>query len=420
MPLLHSLYLAVATLAIAASTARGRMHPFIAVVLGAACFAFASGMSISQLGKSFGAGFGQTVNTLGLPVLAAAAVTAIAERRPGTTWPMSLGSRWIALLGLFAGTGASPAAAFAVLSPLRGGCRRALTLGLGISAGQALLLPSPVVIAATAIIAADWHFVLVFGLPLGLLTAGAGAVLASAAAPAEPALPLPTPIAAKRRPVALFAACLAMTVLLIVQSLGDMPSEPFGGGSARELILGVGRPLIVLLAGIFIMAACTGAWRGEAISESGWAAASVTRAAPLMLLLGAAGGLQSLTQTAHMAEMVTERLLPLPWGLALPFLAAAVMKILQGSSLVAAITAAGMIQPLLTSLGLDGETGRALAVLAVGAGAMTVPHVNDGFFWIVADEAGLRPARALQRFTCLALTQGVFALAALFAIRAVG
>jgi len=89
MPLLHSLYLAVATLAIAASTARGRMHPFIAVVLGAACFAFASGMSISQLGKSFGTGFGQTVNTLGLPVLAAAAVTAIAERRHSSAFSLA-------------------------------------------------------------------------------------------------------------------------------------------------------------------------------------------------------------------------------------------------------------------------------------------------------------------------------------------
>ena len=417
MPIVHSFYLAVAALAIAAATARGRVHPFTAMLLAAGFFAFASGMSISQVGKSFGTGFGQTMNTLGLLVLAAEMVGAIAGRGAGTTRPVSLRLPWTALLGLFAGTGASSGAAFAVLTPLVGSRRGALTLGLGLSAGQAFLLPSPVVVAAASIIGADWRRVLMCGLPLGALTACLGAALARAVTPGEQDARFAPVIAPRRAAVAMVAACLTMAVLLVVQSLGDMPSEPLGGGSARELVLGVGRPLIVLLAGTFTMAACTGAWRGEAISETGWAAVSVTRAAPLMLLVGAAGGLQSLTQTAHMAEMVTERLLPLPWGLALPFLAAAVMKVLQGSSLVSAITASGMIQPLLPALGLDDETGRALAVLAVGAGSMTVPHVNDGFFWLVADAAGLRPARALLQFTGPAMVQGVLAVAALLAMR---
>jgi gluconate:H+ symporter, GntP family len=390
------------------------------VLLGVTFFAFASGMSISQAGKVFGTGFGQTLNTLGLLALAGTAVTVIAEGRLGDSRPVSPGAGWSALVGLIAGTGASPGAAFAVLRPLAAGRRAALALGLGLSAGQAFVLPSPVVIAATAIIAADWHRVLAFGLPLGLLMGGAGATLARAVTQAEQAAPRAAPIAPGRANIALVASCLAMVVLLIVQSLGDMPSEPFGGGSARELILGVGRQLIVLLAGTFIMAASAGAWRGGALSETGWAAASITRAAPLMLLLGAAGGMQGLAQTSHMAEMLAERLLPFPWGLALPFLAAAVMKVFQGSSLVAAITAAGMIQPLLPSLGLDGETGRALAVLAVGSGSVAVPHVNDGFFWLVADATGLRPARALLCFTGLAMLQGALAFAALLALRALG
>jgi GntP family gluconate:H+ symporter len=410
---MHLLYLAVATLAIAAATARGRVHPFLAVLLAATFFAFASGMSISQLGKVFGTGFGQTLNTLGLPVLAAAMVTTIAGLCPRA----SIATKWTTLLGMFAGTGASPAASFAVLSPLPTGRRGALTLGLAISAGQAFLLPSPVLIAATAIIAADWHRVLALGLPLGLLTASAGALLAAAASPPDTAEP-PVPTTPRRAAAAPIAACLAMALLLIVQSLGDIPSEPLGGGSSRELILGLGRPLILFLVGTFIMVACTGAWRGNALSETGWPAQAIARAAPLMLLLGAAGGLQSLTQTAHMAEMLAERLLPLPCGLALPFLVAAVMKTVQGSSLVAAITAAGMIQPLLPSLGLDSETGRALAVLSVGAGSVTVSHVNDGLYWLVADAASLRPARALALFSFPALLQGILAIACLLAIRA--
>ena len=99
-----------------------------------------------------------------------------------------------------------------------------------------------------------------------------------------------------------------------------------------------------------------------------------------------------------MAEMLGERLLD--WhvgalgGVLVPFLIAAAIKTLQGSSLVAAITAAGMVQPLLVSLGLSDANGKALAALAVGAGAMAISHVNDEFFWLVG---GSRRAAAAAR-----------------------
>ncbi len=101
------------------------------------------------------------------------------------------------------------------------------------------------------------------------------------------------------------------------------------------------------------------------------------------------------------------------FGILIPFLVAAVMKTFQGSSLVAAITAAGMMQPLITPLGLDGTNGKALAALAIGAGAMTISHVNDEYFWLVADRAGLAPLRGLTAFSLGTLLQGLVAVAAL-------
>ena len=120
-----------------------------------------------------------------------------------------------------------------------------------------------------------------------------------------------------------------------------------------------------------------------------------------------------------MAEMLGERLLA--WhlgasGVLIPFLIAAIMKTLQGSSLVAAITTAGMVQPILLTLGLDDANGRALAALAVGAGAMTISHINDEYFWLVADRAALTPLRAVARFSTGTLLQGLVAAVALLAI----
>ncbi len=89
------------------------------------------------------------------------------------------------------------------------------------------------------------------------------------------------------------------------------------------------------------------------------------------------------------------------------------IKTLQGSSLVAAIAAAGMVQPILMPLGLDGDTGKALAALAVGMGAMTAAHINDEFFWLVSTTAGLRPLRGLAAITVGTLLQGFVGVAVL-------
>src|SRR5262249_59110191 len=95
-------------------------------------------------------------------------------------------------------------------------------------------------------------------------------------------------------------------------------------------------------------------------------------------------GLQRLCQETGMAELLGEHVsawhLSGASGLLMIFLVAATIKTLQGSSLVAAITAAGIAQPLLIPLGLDPANARALAALAVGAGAMSVsPHHADPF-----------------------------------------
>ena len=44
---------------------------------------------------------------------------------------------------------------------------------------------------------------------------------------------------------------------------------------------------------------------------------------------------------------------------------------------------------------------------------MTVSHINDEYFWLVALSAGLRPVRALAAISVGTLLQGVVAAAAL-------
>lgn len=439
MSLYQALYFFVALVFVLAATARQRTLPLLALIVGAAGFGFASGMSTSHFAKAFGLGFSQAVNGLGLTVLAAAFVAAIADAAGGTAWLREKARGWrcrslpMAGIGLAAGVASTPAAAFAVLTPLLraigGGAPRAsLTLGLSLSGAHGLLLPAPVMLASATILAADWTLTLAYGLPVALVAVAAGFSVAHLAASGRPlAADTTTAIdgeslhAPRRAALALGLVSLGLVALLITQSLGDIASEPLGGGSNREYLLALGRPVVLLLAGVALMLLVSWHREENAFGEKGWAGRALVSAAGLILLIGAAGGLQKIAQELGMPEMNAERLLgcrpPPALALLVPFAVAAVMKTLQGSSLVAAITAAGMMMELIAPLGLDDPSGRALAALAVGAGAMTVSHINDGLFWLVTTSARLSPGAALARFSLGTGVQGGVALALLVLLR---
>ncbi|MFT0861170.1 GntP family permease [Ancylobacter sp. G4_0304] len=434
MSLLQAAYLLAALVLLVLATRQGRLHLFLALVIAAVGFGYAAGMSTSHVGKAFGLGFAQSLNGLGLTVLAAAILAEIADATGATAWLQAhaRARRWrslpVALVGLVASVASTPGAAFAILTPLRRGLgadtpRAALAMALAVSAGHGLLLPAPVMLASMTILGADWRLALAYGVPVALLSLLVGLAMARLAASGEPR-PVDTSAivdsslhAPGRAALALALTSAVLVAMLITQSLGDIASEPLGGGSNREFLIALGRPLILLLVGAGLMVVLTGHWHADGFSEQGWAGRGLMRATGLVLLIGAAGGLQKIAQDTGMPEMNAERLLdwapPAHLALLLPFAVATVVKTLQGSSLVAAITASGMMMELMEPLGLGSPGGRALAALAVGAGSMTVSHINDGLFWLTGEAGRWQPGGTLARFSLGTLVQGVVALAAL-------
>jgi GntP family gluconate:H+ symporter len=445
MPLVHLALLALVVAMLIGLIGWPRWHSFFAILAASALFGLATGQSISLIGKAFGTGFANTFESAGLVIIAGAVVLAVAKdtgagARLSTIaaawrrrWPSSAPS--LALLGLVGGLAATPIAAFAILTPLRrcleGSSRRwnagaAVALALAITAGHGLLPPAPGPMAAAAILGADPARLALVGLPAAITAVLAGGIFLRACYSLLPdGEEAPVPAAAvdesprweiRRGTLALIVATSAMLVLLIVQSLGEIASEPFGIGPTRELLLGVGRPGVLLFVGIGLALLLTGRWGAATLSERGLAGRAVAGVAGIILTIGAAGGLQALTQETGMAALLAEPLLDWRAGLLVPFAVAAVVKTAQGSSLVAAITAAGMVQPALVALGLDGATGRALAAAAVGLGAMTASHVNDPFFWLAANAARLPPGRGLLLISLGTIVQGLTGLAVLAAI----
>ena len=154
-----------------------------------------------------------------------------------------------------------------------------------------------------------------------------------------------------------------------------------------------------------------GRWQPSALHSRSWA--------PLLLAVGAAGGLSRVFDETGMAELLAEYMLDPRLGLAVPFLAAATVKTMQGNSLSAVLTASGMVEPMLPALGLDSPTGRALAAAAAGAGSIAICHVNDPFFWIATHMAGVTPTRGLRLIGLGSAAIALVALVLLMALRLV-
>jgi len=434
--------LAVVIMLLVATQLR-RIHPFVAILAAALAFAYLAGMQTAVVARHFGIGFSAMSYTPGLLMVAACLIGGLADGSGASGRLMAfIGSRpalkshWIgSSLGLIAGLGASPAGSFALLSPLlrpiggktpasRESATVALALGLSASHGVAVL--SPVAIAAVSILGADWQKVALLGSPIAIVLT-MFAALFSRTLPTVAAAPSPEqdpendagPIVAKSAGSAVMLL-LATTIPLLMEmerSLADIPSEPLGGEPGLEQIVTTGAPVVLLLVGVGLLTVGAPRRSFSLLANATWTEGILAKGAGILLIVCAAGGFQAICQQSGMADALAARVLE--WhlvpavGLLLPFLAAATVKTLQGSSLVAAITAAGMVQPLLAPLGLAGANDKALSALAIGIGALTICHINDEYFWVVSSWAGFSPMRGMATIGLGTLLQGLLAAAML-------
>jgi GntP family gluconate:H+ symporter len=402
-------------------------------------------MSLAYTVRSIGDGFAATAGSIGLVVIAGSLIEVFLDRSGAgerlATAVLRVSGRGggpaaMAVAGYLGGIAAFCDAAFVLLMPLvRAIARRsgqtpvtgAITLALALSATHGVLPPAPGPVAATAILSADLGRVALWGGGLAAILCVCGWTFAAAARPAPAAssdvpveAPDPPPATAGRRGALVAALPILLPLLLLtISSLGHMPSEPLGGGATRELLITLGRPITLLLVAGGVVLLLPRPLQRVMLSENGWAGEAVARAAVTLLIVGAGGGFARVLQNAGIGEGLADVLTGAPLGILLPFAVAAVLKTAQGSSMLAVITTAGIIAPLLGMLGLEGETARALTVVAIGAGATVVSHANDSLFWVVTRLTGLSPAQGYPLLTLGTLLQGAVAAAMLAAIAAI-
>lgn len=145
-----------------------------------------------------------------------------------------------------------------------------------------------------------------------------------------------------------------------------------------------------------------------------WIQRSLAQAGPIILITTAGGALGAILKATPLAEEFNSLLagkklsafVLFPVG----YLLAAGLKTSQGSSTAALVIASSILAPLMGNWGLDHPAEKALLVTSIGAGAMTVSHANDSFFWVINQYSGLTVKQMYRHFTLTTFFMGLAVL----------
>ncbi|MBS3987267.1 MAG: hypothetical protein KGZ38_04835, partial [Erysipelothrix sp.] len=188
-------------------------------------------------------------------------------------------------------------------------------------------------------------------------------------------------------------------ILIIAQSFANQLLAD--DSSIRGLLAFIGHPAIALLIGTGI--AFTMAPNTEEVRDQ-WVGRALERATVILMVTGAAGSFGRVLAMTGVGEYLGGVISA--WGIPgvlLPFLIAAFILTAQGSATVAITTTAAILAPMLPSLGISPE----LAVLAIGAGAVTVVHANGSYFWVVTKFSGMSITEGYWAVTATTLVMGI-------------
>jgi GntP family gluconate:H+ symporter len=442
MWLLILLLLAVVFIIIA--TTKLNLHPFLALLIAAFGYGILCGkMSLEQIVESVNAGFGGTIGYIGIVILAGAVIGTFLEKSGGAyklaeSTLKLVGSKNVPLaMGIIGYIVSIPVfcdSAFVILCPLAKALSRkvkislaasAIALSLGLYATHTMVPPTPGPVAAAGILGADLGLVILWGALVSIVALGAGWLFAikfaakiyispEAESPEQEIEELTTEAPSTLKSV---VPIFLPIVLIITRSIGDFPSHPFGQGNAAALIGFLGQPVVALLIGVFFALLLPKKITTEMLSASGWVGQAVVAAATIIIITGCGGAFGKVLQNSGIADVV-KGYLGESAGLSiwLPFIIAAALKTAQGSSTVAIITTAGIVAPLLGTLGLESPTARALAVVAIGAGSMVVSHANDSYFWEVTGLSKMSVKQGYKLQTLGTLIEGGTAAVTLWII----
>ncbi len=434
------LLLIIVIFAIIISTTKFKLHPFLTLLIAGIVMGLLAGLNATDVLAKLTEGFGSTLKSIGIVIALGTVIGTFLEKSGGAgamassvlkivgekKSPLAMSiTGYLVSIPVFCDSG------FVILSALNKALSKktgismavlAVALATGLYSTHVFVPPTPGPLAAAANIGADIGLIILLGLLVAIPTTIAGLLWALMYAKRFPITPdtLSEPVQqpGKQPSAGLSFAPLIVPILLIsLKSIAEYPTSPLGAGFIRHLLAFFGHPVMALLIGVFLAFGLKRNGSGESYFD--WFADGLKNAGVIILITGAGGAFGNVLRGTNIGDTLGQNMMQWQLGIFLPFLISALLKTAQGSSTVALITTSALVAPLLEPMGLASPIAKALVVLAIGAGSMTVSHVNDSYFWVVAQFSNMNTATALRCHTLATLVQGIVGILVIAILAAV-
>lgn len=423
---------------------RFKVHPFLSIMLVALLLAVLAGIPLIQIPKVIGEGFSSAFTSIGIVIILGALIGIILEktgaaltladsvirlvgkRRPGLAMELM---GWVVSIPVFCDSG------FVILNPIRkalasrtatSSVTLTVCLACGLYIAHVFIPPTPGPIAAAQTLGVGDNLLLVIGMGAlcSILPLIAGYLFArwigkrvknenERIAEEKSYEELKAAYGVLPSAAASFAPIAVPILLMALSSVAQMLKW---SGKGAEIAVFFGTPIIALSVGavLAILLLFKRKKGGEFFSLTNETLKTV---GPILFVTAAGSVLGKVIAQSDLMNYISSHAGTLQsMGVFFPFLIAALFKSAQGSSTVAITTTAGLLAPLLGALGFTSPQEISLAVMAIGAGAMTVSHANDSYFWVVTKFGELKTTAGYRTQTLMTLIVGVSAIVGIFIV----
>lgn len=434
--------IAIALMIIAIS--KFKIHPFLSIMAVSLLFAIVAGIPITDIPGVIGTGFSNTFKSIGIVIIFGALIGTLLEKS-GAALKMAdlvvkmVGKKnpelamlimgWIVSIPVFCDSG------FVILNPIRKAlvrrtakssvaCTVALSMGLYIS--HCFIPPTPGPIAAANTLYeqglnqdTNLLFVIILGVVCSILPLIASYIFAKYIGKKvkdreEAGENSDEVVQTYEELVASYGKLpngwMSFAPIVVPILLMGLASALQMAGSPVVIITFFGTPIIAIATGV-LLAIIPLAKQNMMKDFYELTNETLKVAGPILFITAAGGVLGNVIASSSLVDFIKENSAVLSsLGLLFPFLLSAILKTAQGSSTVAITTTAGIVAPMMMTLGLGTPMLAALTVIAIGAGAMTVSHANDSYFWVVTNFGNMKVEDGYKTQTMGTLVVGIAAI----------
>ncbi len=423
-----------------------KMHPFIVMLVIAMIVGLfwgvvdpASGLTPTEVVNQVKNGFGSIMTSIGIVILCGTIIGTILEKT-GAALTMAnailkvVGEKnsvvAMGAMGYVTGIPVFCDSGFVVLSPISRALAQQSNVSLavmgtalsgGLYATHCLVPPTPGPIAMAGTLEADLGLTILVGLIISIPAVAAAILYAIKVAgkiniPANSEYTLDE-LRAKYGKLPgtaeSFAPLLLPIILIAIASIADFPAKPVGTSIVYQLIMFIGNPVVALLLGVFLSLKLIPA--AEKSHTLDWVTQGVTDSAGILAITCAGSSFGAILKCMPIADSVGG-LVNSGLGVLIPFIIAMILKLAMGASTVAMITTAGMMAPLMETMGFTSPLGKVLVVMAIGAGSMVASHANDSYFWVVSQFSDMKTEEAYKCQTGMTAVMGIVMIAIIFVL----